>query len=58
MPKPSAAAYYRRNAARTAAAVALNPEYHQGGRFVPGTLASAVYELRKRRAVARKFMHN
>ena len=30
-----------------AAGVALNPEYHQGGRFVPGTLASAVYELRK-----------
>jgi hypothetical protein len=30
-----------------AAGVALNPEYHQGGRFVPGTLASAVSELRK-----------
>jgi len=30
-----------------AVGVALNPEYHQGGRFVPGTLASAVYELRK-----------
>ena len=29
------------------AGVALNPEYHQGGRFVPGTLASAVSELRK-----------
>jgi hypothetical protein len=29
------------------AGVALNPEYHQGGRFVPGTLASAVGELRK-----------
>jgi hypothetical protein len=30
-----------------AAGVALNPEYRQGGRFVPGTLASAVSELRK-----------
>jgi hypothetical protein len=30
-----------------AAGVALNPEYRQGGRFVPGTLASAVTELRK-----------
>jgi hypothetical protein len=30
-----------------AAGVALNPEYHQGGRFVPGTLASAVSDLRK-----------
>jgi hypothetical protein len=30
-----------------AAGVALNPEYHQGGRFVPGTVASAVSELRK-----------
>jgi hypothetical protein len=30
-----------------AAGVALNFEYHQGGRFVPGTLASAVSELRK-----------
>jgi hypothetical protein len=30
-----------------AAGVALNPEYHQGGRFVAGTLASAVSELRK-----------
>ena len=29
------------------AGVALNPEYRQGGRFVPGTLASAVTELRK-----------
>ncbi len=29
------------------AGVALNPEYRQGGRFVPGTLASAVSELRK-----------
>jgi PH (Pleckstrin Homology) domain-containing protein len=30
-----------------AASVALSPEYHQGGRFVPGTVASAVSELRK-----------
>ena len=30
-----------------AGGIALNPEYHQGGRFVPGTLASAVSELRK-----------
>ncbi len=30
-----------------AAGVALNPEYRQGGRFVPGTLASAVSDLRK-----------
>ena len=30
-----------------AAGVALRPEYHQGGRFVPGTLASAVSDLRK-----------
>ncbi len=30
-----------------AAGVALNPEYRQGARFVPGTLASAVSELRK-----------
>jgi hypothetical protein len=30
-----------------AAGVALHPEYHQGGRFVPGTLASAVSDLRK-----------
>ena len=29
------------------AGVALNPEYQQGGRFVPGTVASAVSELRK-----------
>lgn len=30
-----------------AAGVALSPEYRQGTRFVPGTLASAVSELRK-----------
>jgi hypothetical protein len=30
-----------------AAGVALNPEYRQGGRFVPGTVVSAVHELRK-----------
>jgi hypothetical protein len=30
-----------------AAGVALNPEYRQGGRFVPGTVASAITELRK-----------
>jgi hypothetical protein len=30
-----------------AAGVALNPEYRQGGRFVPGTLASAVSDLTK-----------
>jgi hypothetical protein len=30
-----------------AAGVALNPEYHQGGVFVPGTLARAVSDLRK-----------
>jgi hypothetical protein len=29
------------------AGVALNPEYRQGGRFRPGTVASAVSELRK-----------
>ncbi len=30
-----------------AAGVALNPEYRQGGRFVPGTLASAISDMRK-----------
>jgi hypothetical protein len=30
-----------------AAGVALHPEYQQDGRFVPGTLVSAVHELRK-----------
>lgn len=30
-----------------AAGVALNPDYHQGNRFVPGTMASAISELRK-----------
>jgi hypothetical protein len=30
-----------------AAGVALNPEYRQDGRFVPGTVVSAVHELRK-----------
>ena len=34
------------------AGVALNPEYRQGGRFVPGTLATAVSELRKTTNVA------
>ena len=30
-----------------AAGVALNPEYRQGGRFVPGTIESVVSDLRK-----------
>jgi Bacterial PH domain len=35
------------NESLLASCVALNPEYRQGGRFVPGTLASAVSELTK-----------
>jgi hypothetical protein len=35
------------NESLLASCVALNPEYRQGGRFVPGTAASAVYELSK-----------
>jgi hypothetical protein len=30
-----------------ASCAAMNPEYHQGGRFVPGTAASVVSELTK-----------
>ena len=30
-----------------AAGVALSPAYHQDGRYVPGTVLSAVHELRK-----------
>jgi hypothetical protein len=35
------------NESLLASCVALNPEYKQGGRFVPGTLLSAASELQK-----------
>jgi hypothetical protein len=37
----------RPNESLLASCAAVNPEYHQGGRFVPGTAASVASEIRK-----------